>query len=746
MDPDTTILEEDIDENYEPTQEGTSYAEIEEYALYLGLDLDEDQDLLYIAREGLKAPLPAPWKPCQTKNKDIFYFNFDSQESVWEHPCDRHYKEKVGELKAAKSKRRGMGEQRPARTPPSAGKSQPSAPPKAFDLASKGPKGDKATVEMEAFRQELEAEKAMVVERNEGQLEEYKKDLKAQLTEEEQRLRLSLESEKEQRMAEKRKSLSGLQDQEKDRVRTGKQQRLDALKASKGLELEQARRRLEEENSRATALFLESETRRAQGEMRNQSQDVDQRLSQLRSDLSSAQATLSQVSTSKQGSEPDTSGEMARIQASKDTVLRAEVAKEKNRYESELLSIQSSLQARLSSLAKGPLPASYEDTAALEVLRQDCERDYQTSLQTAKAKFQDKLLVYRQELESRYESERQAAQTREGRSQHSRIEDEKRRIAEEANRTLQDYSRGLDRDVEEERRRLEEDWSRKLDSMRTDGSRGQEVVGLERELTALQEKLRQREREVERLRKDWEEEQGRKGGRSRPATAGETQGRVERMERDIGELKRLVVDASAPLPNHPTPSKPNDPIHEWRTSLLQMKQEIKEFQHVLDQEKRIWMADCANYRDHPSAERKAELQAVKRVLDHQIGRLNEKVKELKLVESWIRRQEGDAFLPSPQEELEELRPAAEALEPEDDVLVRWRYGAQDQIRKYSPALPIQPYVDQKFSVYQRFLSREAVQREQIQSIFMRQNAWISNMKEELAKVHFAPRPRTSYYY
>ena len=32
--------------------------EIEEYAKYLGMDMKEDRDLFYIAKEGLKAPLP----------------------------------------------------------------------------------------------------------------------------------------------------------------------------------------------------------------------------------------------------------------------------------------------------------------------------------------------------------------------------------------------------------------------------------------------------------------------------------------------------------------------------------------------------------------------------------------------------------------------------------------------------------------------------------------------------------------
>ena len=47
------VLEEDIDPNYVPTDE-----EIKEYAESLGLNLPEDNDLLYLAREGIKARLP----------------------------------------------------------------------------------------------------------------------------------------------------------------------------------------------------------------------------------------------------------------------------------------------------------------------------------------------------------------------------------------------------------------------------------------------------------------------------------------------------------------------------------------------------------------------------------------------------------------------------------------------------------------------------------------------------------------
>ena len=38
-------------------------ADVLEYGRVLGLDPVAEKDLLYIAREGIKAPLPPDWKP-----------------------------------------------------------------------------------------------------------------------------------------------------------------------------------------------------------------------------------------------------------------------------------------------------------------------------------------------------------------------------------------------------------------------------------------------------------------------------------------------------------------------------------------------------------------------------------------------------------------------------------------------------------------------------------------------------------
>jgi hypothetical protein len=66
--------------------------EIMEYAAYLGMDLENDKDLLYIAEKGLKAPVPEPWVTMENENDDIYYLNPVTSEVLWQHPLDTHYR------------------------------------------------------------------------------------------------------------------------------------------------------------------------------------------------------------------------------------------------------------------------------------------------------------------------------------------------------------------------------------------------------------------------------------------------------------------------------------------------------------------------------------------------------------------------------------------------------------------------------------------------------------------------------
>ncbi|CAJ1329300.1 unnamed protein product [Effrenium voratum] len=81
-------------DDFEPTDE-----EVKNYAEWLGLDPKEDEDLLHLAREGLKAPLGEGWKPCTNENEEVFYFNFMTGSTSWTHPADEEYRARVQELK-----------------------------------------------------------------------------------------------------------------------------------------------------------------------------------------------------------------------------------------------------------------------------------------------------------------------------------------------------------------------------------------------------------------------------------------------------------------------------------------------------------------------------------------------------------------------------------------------------------------------------------------------------------------------
>lgn len=86
----STVLDDVYDPNYEPTEQ-----EIEEYAKFLGVDPATEPQLLWLGRAGLKEPMPKEWKPCKTDTGDVYYFNFETGESIWDHPMDEVFKARV---------------------------------------------------------------------------------------------------------------------------------------------------------------------------------------------------------------------------------------------------------------------------------------------------------------------------------------------------------------------------------------------------------------------------------------------------------------------------------------------------------------------------------------------------------------------------------------------------------------------------------------------------------------------------
>jgi centrosomal protein CEP164 len=90
----STVLDDTYDPQYEPSKQ-----EVLDYAEWLGMELPQDEELLWLAKEGLKAPIPKEWKPCKTDNGEVYYFNFKTGESLWDHPLDEYFKEKFAKEK-----------------------------------------------------------------------------------------------------------------------------------------------------------------------------------------------------------------------------------------------------------------------------------------------------------------------------------------------------------------------------------------------------------------------------------------------------------------------------------------------------------------------------------------------------------------------------------------------------------------------------------------------------------------------
>mmetsp|Transcript_37281 Transcript_37281/g.81070 ORF Transcript_37281/g.81070 Transcript_37281/m.81070 type:complete len:243 (-) Transcript_37281:104-832(-) len=92
--PGVIVLEERLGQDFQPTAE-----EIRQYGEYLGLTANEvrDSELQHVISDGLKAPLPGGWKACMNAEGKIFYFDFRSGRSYWEHPADADLVRRVEE-------------------------------------------------------------------------------------------------------------------------------------------------------------------------------------------------------------------------------------------------------------------------------------------------------------------------------------------------------------------------------------------------------------------------------------------------------------------------------------------------------------------------------------------------------------------------------------------------------------------------------------------------------------------------
>jgi len=78
-------------------------ADLHEYCSSLGIDADQDEDLLWVAHEAFNAPLPASWSEYTNEAGRVYYFHEVSGQSTWEHPFDEVYREVVAIVKGMRA-------------------------------------------------------------------------------------------------------------------------------------------------------------------------------------------------------------------------------------------------------------------------------------------------------------------------------------------------------------------------------------------------------------------------------------------------------------------------------------------------------------------------------------------------------------------------------------------------------------------------------------------------------------------
>mmetsp|Transcript_31082 Transcript_31082/g.75545 ORF Transcript_31082/g.75545 Transcript_31082/m.75545 type:complete len:1826 (+) Transcript_31082:341-5818(+) len=62
-----------------------------EYAMYLGMDREQDEEFLWIAEQALRAPVPEGWEEMMDPFGEIYFFNETTSQSTRQHPMDGYY-------------------------------------------------------------------------------------------------------------------------------------------------------------------------------------------------------------------------------------------------------------------------------------------------------------------------------------------------------------------------------------------------------------------------------------------------------------------------------------------------------------------------------------------------------------------------------------------------------------------------------------------------------------------------------
>ena len=107
----------------ERKEEDHDEEKMQEYAQYLGIDPKTEENILWIAKKCMHAPLPKGWKEFTDDGGNSYFHHDAKDETSWDHPLDSHFKQLVADTR----KRMAAGADAGAE-PPSAGTPEPNVP------------------------------------------------------------------------------------------------------------------------------------------------------------------------------------------------------------------------------------------------------------------------------------------------------------------------------------------------------------------------------------------------------------------------------------------------------------------------------------------------------------------------------------------------------------------------------------------------------------------------------------------
>jgi len=93
-----------------------------QYARYLGMDPVADRPLLWVAQQGLDAPLPAEWSEYSSHDGAAYFHNKTTGDTSWTHPTDSHYWSLYRKLKKQHQSMENKEPAPPATARPSSGR------------------------------------------------------------------------------------------------------------------------------------------------------------------------------------------------------------------------------------------------------------------------------------------------------------------------------------------------------------------------------------------------------------------------------------------------------------------------------------------------------------------------------------------------------------------------------------------------------------------------------------------------